>query len=505
MIIFKNKLLFSSDDMDIEVKTFGDGQDEEKVTVLHLNDRIKVSFTGLAYDIDDDLEKGNLPGYDLVLRTKEGIDKLVEDIAAKTNPNPISSFMIPFRDYSLIAEKIINLDDYKILSSPFDTVFAFSDIAAKQVLVKGKVSFSYDDEEIVLDVGHGNGSDQFVLLKSNLQPKETMDGLFLGLIHDAKKEISSGIELMPKDLVSILDRHVAGQSYAKRKLTTHVIKHYKTIGTCDKENIILIGETGVGKTTTVKQLAKALDRPYYIADTPSFTAAGYQGNSASDLLRQLWVSSGKDKSKAENGIIFLEEIAGIVVKETGQRDIKGEDMQRELLKITEGHKVPINIGDNMSPHYIEIDTSNILFICGGNIPGLKDKVVERKGSETEWYKHIQAEDLVKSGFIPEFVGRLPVIVGFDGLRAEDFEAIMKLENSVLNQYKRLFSENGTRLLFDDDDVRQIANNAFSIKGDMGARGLQAYVSNLMEDLLYDAFSGGLGKEAILKDKIPKNL
>ena len=317
--------------------------------------------------------------------------------------------------------------------------------------------------------------------------------------------------MKPAQIKAKLDEYVIGQEQAKKLLSVIVYNHYKRIHVktkvpMDKTNLFLIGDSGSGKTFLLQTLSQILDVPFAIADATSLTQAGYVGEDVESILEKLYRAADGDLERAERGIIYIDEIDKITSKNGSSArtvDVSGQGVQQALLKMLEGNKVNVTVGGSSlgGKEKVEMDTKNILFVCGGAFVGLEDIIKgrmnksgnigfsvmneEEKTEEHDHYlKFVAQEDVIRYGFIPEFVGRVPVIAPLHPLTEDDLiDILTKPKNAIVKQYQESFDIDGVKLSFDENALRYIARKAKEKK--VGARGLRSVIETSMFDLMFD--------------------
>ena len=377
-----------------------------------------------------------------------------------------------------------------------------------QMLISGQNGFICEN---CVEQAHGFVKENSA--KSDFQPAANLD--------DLKK---------PKEIKSYLDKYVIGQDQAKKQMSIAVYNHYKRLLHAEKEdreveieksNIIMIGETGTGKTLLAKTIARELNVPFCIVDATILTEAGYVGEDVESILSRLLMVADYDVERAEKGIVFIDEIDKIARKSDNPsltRDVSGEGVQQGLLKLLEGSIVNVPPqGGRKHPDqkYIQVNTQNILFIAGGAFDGIKE-IIERRMNkqaigfsadkltqtdENEYILHnINAIDLRSFGLIPELLGRFPIITYLDKLTKETMVRIMKEpKNSIINQFVELFKMDGVELVFEDDAIEKIVEE--TIEKGLGARGLRGTTEKVLEDYMYDLTEWTGSKLIITADNV----
>ena len=334
----------------------------------------------------------------------------------------------------------------------------------------------------------------------------------------------------PHKIKAKLDEYVVGQEYAKKVMSVAVYNHYKRVATdtmdeieIEKSNMLMIGPTGSGKTYLVKTLAKLLDVPLAITDATSLTEAGYIGDDIESVVSKLLAAADNDVDKAEQGIIFIDEIDKIAKKKnTSQRDVSGESVQQGMLKLLEGSEIEVPVGatsKNAMVPQVTVNTKDILFICGGAFPDLEDIIKTRlnKSSsmgfnadlkdkyddEKNIMSYVTVDDLREYGMIPEFLGRLPIIYSLDRLDEDMLVNILKEpKNAILKQYQKLLELDEVKLEFTDDALRSIARKA--MEKDTGARALRSIIEDFMLDIMYEIpKDSNIGSVTITEDVVEK--
>lgn len=416
----------------------------------------------------------------------------------------------------------------KMISMP-NNIFVCKDCMQRSFDAISNSNINYDDLMKMMSNTSFNGANSFMDLSDNAEiPKKQR----LKKKREGEKKPLIDLKNIPAPhrIKEQLDEYVIGQDYAKKVMSVAVYNHYKRVATdtmddieIEKSNMLMIGPTGSGKTYLVKTLARLLNVPLAIADATSLTEAGYIGDDIESVLSKLLAAADNDVEKAEQGIVFIDEIDKIAKKkETRSRDVSGESVQQGMLKLLEGADIEVPVGANSKNAMVPlttVNTRNILFICGGAFPDLEDVIKERLNKQASvgfiadlkdkydndntLLNQVILEDLRNYGMIPEFLGRLPVVFTLEPLDKEMLVTILKTpKNAILKQYQKLLALDEVQLEFNDSALEAIADKAIEMK--TGARALRSIIEEFMLDIMYEIpKDDNIGRVTITGDYINK--
>ncbi len=416
----------------------------------------------------------------------------------------------------------------KMISMP-NNIFVCKDCMQRSFDAISNSNINYDDLMKMMSNTSFNGANSFMDMSDNAEiPKKQR----LKKKREGEKKPLIDLKNIPAPhrIKEQLDEYVIGQDYAKKVMSVAVYNHYKRVATdtmddieIEKSNMLMIGPTGSGKTYLVKTLARLLNVPLAIADATSLTEAGYIGDDIESVLSKLLAAADNDVEKAEQGIVFIDEIDKIAKKkETRSRDVSGESVQQGMLKLLEGADIEVPVGANSKNAMVPlttVNTRNILFICGGAFPDLEDIIKERLNKQASigfiadlkdkydndntLLNQVTLEDLRNYGMIPEFLGRLPVVFTLEPLDKEMLVTILKTpKNAILKQYQKLLALDEVQLEFNDSALEAIADKAIEMK--TGARALRSIIEEFMLDIMYEIpKDDNIGRVTITGDYINK--
>ena len=418
--------------------------------------------------------------------------------------------------------------------------------AGKMIVMPNNIYICQDCMQRTFDSINSSGINYEDMMKMSNMPGMGMFGNFGAMDSDPvpekqklkkKKENKKELPALdvsklpaPHEIKRKLDEYVIGQDYAKKVMSVAVYNHYKRVSAdakilgdveIEKSNMLMIGPTGSGKTYLVKTLARILQVPLAITDATTLTEAGYIGDDIESVVSKLLLAADNDVEKAQTGIVFIDEIDKLARKrETNHRDVNGESVQQGLLKLLEGAEVEVPVGassKNAMVPMVTVDTTNILFICGGAFPGLEDIIKKRLTSqgtigfgselrdkydhEKDLFRLVETEDIREYGLIPEFIGRLPIIFSLQAMDEELLvQVLQKPKNAILKQYRKLLQMDEVDLEFEDDAMMAVAKKAAAKK--TGARALRSIIEEFMMDIMYEIPKDEMiGKVIITKDYI----